>query len=64
MQDEQMESKFFEVRYPIEFTEEELNRIRALIPTRNISYFDLKILYKIECALRTLGEVHIIEKPS
>ncbi|ASA98039.1 hypothetical protein EA138_09655 [Anoxybacillus flavithermus] len=63
MPDEQTEYEF-EVRYPIEFTEAELNRIRALIPTKNISYLDLTILYKIERAFWSLGEVYIIEKPS
>jgi hypothetical protein len=63
MQEEQMEYEF-EVLYPIKFTEAELNRIRALIPTKNISYLDLTILYKIERAFWSLGEVDIIEKPS
>lgn len=47
-----------EVRYTVQFTEEEINRIRALIPTKNISYLDLRILYKMERALQTLGEVY------
>ncbi|MCD4839421.1 MULTISPECIES: hypothetical protein [Neobacillus] len=47
-----------EVRYTVQFTEEEINRIKALIPTKNISYLDLRILYKMERALQTLGEVY------
>ncbi|MEK4886404.1 hypothetical protein NST81_17350 [Bacillus sp. FSL W8-0223] len=55
MCNEQLE---LEVRYTVQFTEAEINRIRALIPTKDISYLDLRILYKMERALRTLGEVY------